>query len=280
MLRLLFFLPLAFNGQACRSILILICVFYGFENSFSLKTLNAQESQAQLDLQRQKKGVYIAPLWLQGQQHFTAGKDNEISSKIGGQGGIRMGGDFWADDQRGLYLKAQMGLNTEIKVPNANSFQYHQHKIAFGGRYRIHFGEHAKASALLFSIGLNAILQRYEGQKQLLFVDQDIFGPEAQIAYEWTLSSSFWLRIGCGIGLPFLVREKQADSGELVNFIAYQASLETIYQISTKMALQLQVDFYQQSLAFNGVGSRIPGAKGALINDQYLMGAFGVRYLY
>ena len=159
MLCLLFFLPLAFNGQACRSILILICVCYGFENSFSLKTLNAQESQAQLDLQRQKKGIYIAPLWLQGQQQFTAGKDNEISSKIGGHGGNRLGGDFWADDQRGLYLKAQMGLNTDIKVPKANCFQYNQHKIVFGWLYPIHFDKDANASSLLFSVVFNATIK-------------------------------------------------------------------------------------------------------------------------
>ncbi len=256
-----------------------ISIFLGIEKDFHLISLRAQETQEHLDLVRQKKGFYLLPQIQSASQAFSAGKGNRLKYSAL-QSAIQLGGEYWDSDQRGLWCKGSLGLPAQISSPQYGSFELSQHQISMGASYRIHFNEALLSSAISFSLGVKALFQSYQGQKTILFVDKNVFSPELSMAYELNPSKVLWLRFRAGIGLPLLVRENQADSGELVNFLSYHAGLELIYHLSKSLALQLNAEYYNQSLAFNGVGSRIPGVKGALEQDQMITIAFGLRYFY
>ncbi len=256
-----------------------ISVFLGLEKDFDFVALQAQETQQNLDFFRQKKGFYFLPQIQSTSQSFSAGKDNRLKYSAL-QSSIQLGGEYWDSDQRGLWFKGNIGLPSQIASPQYGNFQLNQHQISMGASYRVHFNENLLSSALSFSLGFRALFQNYAQQKTILFVDKKVFSPELDICYELNPSKSLWLRLRGGIGLPLLVRENQADSGELVNFFSYHSAFEFAYLINQSFAIQLNAEYYSQSLAFNGVGSRIPGIQGALQNDQMIAVNLGLRYMY
>ena len=172
----------------------------------------------------------------------------------------------------------QIEIDVDSTECHSNDIQLNQHRFQFGGIYQLHLNSRPNSLALRFRLGMHALLQSAPDQQPVFFVDSTHVGPDLGLGIFFPFNNQMWLELDNRIGVPFLVREEQADSGLIETAVQLTSSLSFVAQLSSMMGIKVLASFSQYEMQFSDFGTRAKGVTNAKTFDQILGGGVAIWF--
>lgn len=193
---------------------------------------------------------------------------------------VRLGVEAWPDRALGLHAELDVGTGAKLGVPGTNAqLAYNAHQLRAGGWYRWQPAAGGDGWDVRLGLGLQAVAQHVQAQNPALLVESQVAGPALEGRVDkFFLSRRLHLGVGAGVALPFFVRETPRDSGDAGRFYAWGAGLEAGFSLGPALALGLDLRHVDQTVVFQGEGTRATGTTRGRTHDAFTTGVLTTRW--
>ena len=235
----------------------------------------AADTAEEMRSSRLRNGLYLGSRLTMGTLKYksdTAESEIDLSALPT----LAAGFDLWPDETFGLHGEIQFGTGAEIKGVFGQKVSLNAARFSAGARYRWFRGPRATDIAYALGLSVHGYYQFVQDQRPSVLLDRRVVGPRLSASSTVPIGKGgTWIRLTGYAELPFFVRETPNDSGDPTSFLGYGSILDAVIPVVGPWSLQLNVEYTQRIIDFDGPATRAGGTGNGQTQDRFLqMGLF------